>query len=267
MGAGAHPGVGGSAAFRLDGKTAVVTGGLGLIGAAIAGALAGAGARVVVIDKAKAGAAAAVRKIGGGAIFESADIAEADSVPGLVAVLDRRYSGIDVWVNCAFPRTLDWGRKPERDRPKSWRRNVEMQLVASCLAADHIAQRMARRSGGVIINIGSIYGVVGPDFHIYDGTNMTSAAAYSAIKGGIISHTRYLASYYGRRGVRVNVICPGGVVDAQPKRFITQYSRRTALGRMATAKELGPPAVFLASSASSYVTGAMLMVDGGWTAI
>jgi len=257
----------GEAAFRLDGMNAVVTGGLGRIGAAISRSLAAAGARVAVVDKSSKGWPALARELGHGAVFESADISVADAVPDIVASLDRRLGGISIWVNCAYPRTADWGVAPERDSPKSWRRNVEMQMVATCIAADHAAQRMAKRGGGSIINTASIYGVVGPDFSVYDGTGMTTPAAYSAIKGGIIGHTRYLASYYGRQGVRVNVICPGGVAAGQPKRFVTQYARRTALGRMAKAEELGPPTVFLASAASSYVTGAVLMVDGGWTAI
>jgi NAD(P)-dependent dehydrogenase (short-subunit alcohol dehydrogenase family) len=258
--------VGGKAVFRLDGQTAVVTGGLGRIGAAIAAALAGAGARVVVVDQATA-SRAAVRALGRGMTLEVADISVPDDISQFVSDLDHRLGGFSVWVNCAYPRTADWGVKPEQDLADSWRRNVEMQMVATCLAADHAAQRMAKRNGGSIINTASIYGVVGPDFGVYDGTNMTCPAAYSAIKGGIIGHTRYLASYYGRKGVRANVICPGGVAAGQTERFVAQYSKRTALGRMAKAEELGPPAVFLASAASSYVTGTVLMVDGGWTAI
>ncbi len=256
-----------SSPFRLDGKTAVVSGGLGLIGSAIASALSAAGARVVLVDKAARGGSEFANALGRGAQFKRADLSVPAKVPALVAALDRQFKGIAIWVNCAYPRTADWGVKPERDKAKSWQQNVDMQMVASCLAADHVAQKMAKRGGGSIINLASIYGVVGPDFGIYDGTEMTTPAAYSAIKGGIISHTRYLASYYGPRGVRVNVICPGGIAAGQPKGFVAQYKKRTALRRMAEASELGPPAVFLASNASSYVTGATLMVDGGWTAI
>jgi len=254
-------------AFRLGGKTAVVAGGLGKIGGAIARALASAGARVIVVDNTNHGWRSLASDLGKEASFEMADLGEPSAVPGVVAALDRRSGGISVWVNCAYPRTSDWGAPPEKDRPESWRRNVQMQMVASCLAADQMAQLMAKRGGGSIVNVASIYGVVAPDFAIYEGTGLTCPAAYAAIKGGIIAHTRYLASYYGSRNVRVNALCPGGVSAGQPKRFVRQYAKRTALGRMAQAEELGPPAVFLASNASSYVTGATLMVDGGWTAI
>jgi NAD(P)-dependent dehydrogenase (short-subunit alcohol dehydrogenase family) len=252
--------------FRLDAKSAVVTGGLGRIGSVIAKALAEAGARVTIIDQLSPDQAA-LKKIGRDIRFQQADISLAEAVPDVVSAMDRKLGGLDVWVNCAYPRTDDWGVPPEKDRPESWQQNVSMQLVATCIAADHAARHMAKRRSGSVINVASIYGVVGPDFGIYKGTNMTTPAAYSAIKGGVIGHTRYLASYYGSSGVRANVMCPGGVEAGQPKRFVAQYSRRTALGRMARAEELGPPAVFLASDAASYVTGAVLMVDGGWTAI
>lgn len=257
----------GIAAFRLDGKTAVVTGGLGKIGGAIAKALDSAGARVVVVDKSDTGWRALSRELGPQARYRKADIAASEKVPGIVATLGRSLGGFDVWINCAYPRTADWGAPPEKDNARSWRANVDMQMVAHCLAADHAAQAMAKRGGGCIVNVASIYGAVAPDLGVYDGTDMTFPAAYTAIKGGIIAHTRYLASYYGRFNVRANVLCPGGVAAGQPKRFVSQYAKRTALGRMANAEELGPPVVFLASDASSYITGAALMVDGGWTAI
>jgi NAD(P)-dependent dehydrogenase (short-subunit alcohol dehydrogenase family) len=145
--------------------------------------------------------------------------------------------------------------------------NVDLQLNSYCLLGEHAAQAMAQRRGGSIINIASIYGMVGPDFHVYEGTEMTMPAAYSAVKGGVIAHTRFLASRYGASGVRVNAICPGGVAAGQPASFVNAYEMRTPLGRMAQAEEIGPPTVFLASNASSYITGAVLPVDGGWTAI
>ena len=257
----------GAEVFRLDGRTAVVAGGLGKIGGAITRALAAAGARVVVVDKSTQGWPALARNVGSKVTFIAADLAKPKKVHAIIAGLDARLGGIHVWVNCAYPRTTDWGTRPGQDRPESWQRNVEMQMVASCLAADSAAQLMAKRGGGSIINVASTYGVVAPDFAIYRNTEMTCPAAYAAIKGGMIAHTRYLASYYGRSGVRVNALCPGGIVADQPKGFIAQYARRTVLGRMANADEIGPPAAFLASDAASYITGIVLMVDGGWTAI
>lgn len=125
---------------------------------------------------------------------------------------------------------------------------------------------MKRLGGGSIINIGSTYGVVAPDFSIYEGTQMTMPAAYSAIKGGLITFTKYLAAYYGKDKVRANVVSPGGIFDHQPKSFVEKYSKRVPLGRMGEPSDVAGAVVFLASDASKYVTGHNLMVDGGWTA-
>jgi len=125
---------------------------------------------------------------------------------------------------------------------------------------------MKQNGGGSIINLASTYGVVAPDFSIYEGTAMTMPAAYSAIKGGIITFTKYLAIYYAPYKVRVNAISPGGVFDNQDPSFVEHYGKRTPLGRMARPAEIVGGAVYLASDASSYVTGHNLMIDGGWTA-
>jgi len=125
---------------------------------------------------------------------------------------------------------------------------------------------MKRNQGGTIINFGSTYGVVGPKFSIYEGTEMTSPAPYSAIKGGIINFTRYLATYYASHNIRVNAICPGGIFDEQNEKFVEKYNENTPMGRMGKPEEIAGPVLFLASEASSYITGEVLMVDGGWTA-
>ncbi len=119
----------------------------------------------------------------------------------------------------------------------------------------------------MIVNISSIYGVVGPNFNIYEGTDITSPANYAFAKGGMINFTRYAASYYGRFGIRVNCISPGGFQTDQPDIFIENYAKQSLLGRMATDDDIKGAAVFLASDASAYITGHNLKVDGGWTAI
>lgn len=254
-------------AFLLNGKTAVVTGGLGQIGLVSALALANAGARTVVVDNSLDRWQALPDAQKSLLTFEVYDVSDSIQIPKIVSSLFNKYE-FDVWVNAAYPRTGNWGVRPEQDTPQSWCRNVDMQMTSSCLAADHAAQAMSRaKKPGSIINMASIYGMVGPDFSIYDGTDMTMPAAYSAIKGGIVSHTRFLASYYGSQGIRVNVLCPGGIEAGQPASFVSAYSKRTALGRLAQVNEMGPPVVFMASEASSYITGAVIPIDGGWTAI
>ena len=253
--------------FSLNGRCVVVTGGAGRIGSAISQAMSDAGARLAVVDIDVTQAERIVGALSQTASFHSCDTSDIEAIPKAVDSLDSELGGIDVWVNCAYPRTNDWGAPADQVTVESWRRNVDLQLNGYCLFAEHIARRMAERGQGSIINVASIYGMVAPDTQVYLGTDILTPSAYPAIKGGVIAHSRYLASYYGRKGVRVNALCPGGVFAEQDERFVQAYSARTALGRMAEAEEIGPPAVFLASDAASYITGAVLPVDGGWTAI
>jgi NAD(P)-dependent dehydrogenase (short-subunit alcohol dehydrogenase family) len=140
-----------------------------------------------------------------------------------------------------------------------------MHLNGYFLCCQQIAEQMKKQKKGSIINLGSIYGVVGPDFSIYAGSNTTMPAAYAAIKGGIINFTRYLATYYAKDGIRVNAVCPGGIYDNQPAVFVKKYAEKTPMGRMGYPEEIAGPVIFLASESSSYITGHILMVDGGWT--
>src|SRR5271157_2541009 len=149
----------------------------------------------------------------------------------------------------------------------SWRTAVDSQMTSYCLCCREAAEAMRSRKRGSIINLGSTYGMVGPDFSIYEGTALTMPAAYAAIKGGIINFTRYLASYYAKDGIRFNCISPGGVENNQAAPFVENYVRKTPLGRMAKPGDIAGAAVFLASDASAYVTGHNLVVDGGWTAV
>jgi NAD(P)-dependent dehydrogenase (short-subunit alcohol dehydrogenase family) len=196
------------------------------------------------------------------------DVSDPDAAAALARDLADEAGGIDLWVNCAYPRTKSWGKSPDQDSPESWTENVTMQMTATCCAAEAAAAAMAVQGrGGAILNVASIYGMVGPDFAVYEGTAMTMPAAYSAIKGGLINHTRYLAARFGPYGVRVNVIAPGGVAAGQPDSFVSAYQARTPLQRMAEPEDIAGPALFLLSDAAAYVTGVVLPVDGGWTAI
>jgi NAD(P)-dependent dehydrogenase (short-subunit alcohol dehydrogenase family) len=120
---------------------------------------------------------------------------------------------------------------------------------------------------GSIVNLSSIYGTVGPDFTIYEGTNMTMPAAYSAIKGGIVNFSRYLASYYGPYGIRVNCVSPGGILDQQDELFVKQYEKKVPMRRMGLPEDIAPSISFLLSDETKYITGQNLIIDGGWTSI
>lgn len=146
-------------------------------------------------------------------------------------------------------------------------KNIEMHLGGYFICCRKIAEYMKRQKRGSIINFGSTYGMVGPDFNIYKDTKMTMPAAYSLIKGGIINFTKYLASYYGKYSIRVNSISPGGVYDRQPPIFVKKYAAKTLLKRMANKEDMVGAVIYLASDASRYVTGHNLVVDGGWSII
>lgn len=247
--------------YSCAGKVAVVFGGLGLIGRQISVALAEFGAKVCTVDRGNNNDLRVDH-----CHHYCCDVTQEDSLRNVLDEVIREHGSIDVLVNCAYPRTSDWGAKFEGIKLSSWQENVATQLGSTFLSCQIVAEQMKLRKKGSIINIGSTYGIVGPDFRVYEGTEMTMPAAYSAIKGGVINFTRYLASYYGQHGVRVNCVSPGGIFNHQPASFVERYESRTPLGRMGRSHEIASAAVFLASEASSYVTGHNLVVDGGWTA-
>jgi NAD(P)-dependent dehydrogenase (short-subunit alcohol dehydrogenase family) len=250
--------------FSCKGKVALVTGGCGLIGRELVRGLADFGALVCVADTDEAGA---IKYFDNPAIiFNRMDITSQDSVKACITKVKGDHGRIDILVNTAFPRTNDWSFKVESVAFESWKRNVNDHLVGYFICCQAVADEMKKQESGSIINFASTYGVVAPDFSIYEDTPMTSAVAYSAIKGGLITFTKYLASYYAKYKIRANSVSPGGVFDNQHPKFVEKYSKRTPLGRMARPQEMVGAVVFLASDASSYVTGHNLIVDGGWTA-
>lgn len=256
--------------FDLKNKVAVVTGGAGLIGTALVEALAGHGSKVIIGEVNEEKGKKLEEKCRSHDMdveFKKLDITSEESVAGLIMDIDRAYGRLDIWVNNAYPRTKDWGTLFEKVTVQSWKDNVDLHMNGYFICCQKAAEYMKTKRTGTIINFGSTYGIVGPQFSIYDGTSMTVAAPYSAIKGGIINFTRYLASYYGPHGVRVNSISPGGVFDNQNESFVKNYISRTPLRRMANSVDIAGGVVFLASEAAAYVTGHNLVIDGGWTCI
>jgi len=255
--------------FLLKGKISVVTGGTGLVGKGVVTGLAQAGSKVIIGDIDKENGLKLeeeCKKNDLDVTWKKLDITNLSSIKTLINELIKIHNKIDVWVNLAYPRTKDWGNKFEDVEYNSLKKNVDMHMNGYLICCQQIAEQMKKQKQGSIINFGSIYGIVGPDFSIYKGTDMTMAAAYAAIKGGIINFTRYLATYYGEYGVRVNAVCPGSVADKQPLEFVKNYTMKTPLKRLGTTEEMACPVIFLASDAASYITGHILMVDGGWTA-
>jgi NAD(P)-dependent dehydrogenase (short-subunit alcohol dehydrogenase family) len=243
--------------MMLENKIVVVTGGSGLIGKALITNIASRGGTAVNADLHKAPS--------GNDVY--IDITQDESIQSGIDEIVRRFGKIDGWVNNAYPRTKDWGARFEDIEPASWRANVDMQLNGYFVCCQKVLKVMSAQQSGSIVNIASIYGVVGNDFTLYEEYGGTSPAAYSAIKGGLINFTRYLASYYGRKGVRVNCVSPGGIFDHQHPSFVQRYESRVPLGRLGTPLDVAPSVSFLLSDDARYITGHNLVVDGGWTII
>jgi NAD(P)-dependent dehydrogenase (short-subunit alcohol dehydrogenase family) len=189
------------------------------------------------------------------------------SIKESLELIMNKYSRIDGLVNNAYPRTLDWGNKFEDVKTKSFSDNVDMQLSRIFAISKPVLDIMKKQKSGSLVHIASIYGIVGNDFSVYENTELTSPAAYSAVKGGLINFSRYLASYFGKYNLRSNCVSPGGVFNNQNKTFVGQYSQKVPLKRMANPNDIAPIVSFLLSSESNYITGQNIAVDGGWTAI
>ena len=195
------------------------------------------------------------------------DITDDQSIQTGIDQIVAEFGRIDGLVNNAYPRTKDWGTKFEDIDPESWRTNVDMQLNSYFVCSQKVLKIMATQNSGSIVNIASIYGVVGNDFTLYEEYGGTSPAAYSAIKGGLINFTRYLASYYGRKGIRVNCVSPGGIFDHQHPSFVKRYEDKVPMGRLGQPEDIAPAVSFLLSDEAKYITGQNLIIDGGWTCI
>ena len=195
------------------------------------------------------------------------DITNVLDVKNCIETILSKYSRIDGLVNNAYPRTTDWGVKFEDIKFSSWQKNIDIQLNSYFFITQLVSSHMVKRKNGSIVNIASIYGVEGPDFSINDNTEKTMPAAYSAIKGGIIFFTRYLASYLGPLSIRTNAVSPGGIFDNQNPKFVEQYTNKVPMRRMGNPDDISPVVVFLLSEDSKYITGQNILVDGGWTAI
>jgi len=249
--------------FSCKNKVAVVTGGAGLIGKEIVRALNEFGATVYIADINEEKTGEVIKDTG--IKYINLDITSEASIREAIAKVIQNEGRVDILVNSAYPRTKDWGVKIEHVPFGSWKTNVDSHLGGYFLCCREAAEQMKRQGEGVIINLASIYGVVAPDFSIYEETEMTMPVAYSAIKGGIIALTKYIATYYAKYNIRANVISPGGIFDNQPQDFVEKYSKKTPIGRMGKPGDVIGAVIYLASDASAYVTGHNLVVDGGWT--
>jgi len=262
--------------FRLDGRTAVVTGALGRLGVLWARVLCEAGARVAAVDLPGVpvpDSLADLQRSGALEVFE-ADVTSRESVVRVAAEVEDRLGEVDVLINNAGidappDATAATFTLADHDA-RVFLRTLEVNVLGAFVCTQVFGSRMAQRGDGAIVNIGSLYGSVSPDARLYEHLQIDppflKPPAYGASKAALVNLTRYLATHWGPAGVRVNALSPGGVEGEQDPEFKRKFNERVPLGRMCLPEDLAGPLLFLASSASSYVTGVELLVDGGFTA-
>jgi len=268
--------------FDLTGRTVLLTGGAGLLGQRYTRMFLSAGANVIVADLDEDAAVnvadEAVSEVSGNAIGIGLDVANKKDIIKIVDQLVSQYGTIDVLINnAAIDPKFDAGVAENRSRTfeeyplEMWQQSLNVNLTGAFLCCQVVGAVMVTQGSGVIINIGSTYGLVAPNQSIYkqEGESQQTRFKppdYPVTKAGVSQLTRYLAAYWRGKNIRVNTLTPGGVYSQQDEEFVKRYSELTPLGRMADKDEMSGALLFLASDASSYMTGANLVVDGGWTA-
>ena len=259
--------------MSLNGRVALITGGAGRIGAVVCESLAELGASVAVLDMAGSGCGEMTGRIkesyGVGALALALDLSDESAVRSVPERVLGKFGRLDILINCAAlvgtSELKGWIDPFPQQRSDAWRQALEVNLTAPFVLVQACAPALARSKQGSVINISSIYGMVGPDMRLYEGTELGNPAAYAASKGGLLQVTRWLATVLAP-DVRVNAITLGGIRRQQPEAFQERYVSRTPLCRMATEEDVKGAVAYLASDLSAYVTGHNLVVDGGWTA-
>jgi NAD(P)-dependent dehydrogenase (short-subunit alcohol dehydrogenase family) len=265
--------------FKLDGQVAIVTGGGGLLGGEFCHTLAQAGACVVVADLNEAAAqkvAGDLKNAGHKALPVAVDVTQPESTRAMVDAALKSFGRLDILV-CSAAMDPKFEKQNEgqhrntfEDYPvDAWRQALDVNLTGLFLCSQAAVKPMLAQNHGAIIHICSTYGLVGPDQRIYQKPGQPQQfkpVFYSVTKAGVLGLVHYLATYYAGKNIRVNALTPGGVFNNHDEQFVKNYSARTVLGRMANHDEMNGALLYLASDASSYMTGANLVVDGGWTA-
>lgn len=265
-------------AFNLDGRVVVITGGGGLLGRRHAAAIAECGGIPVVMEPDAGQAEAAAAAVGGGCVGMAMDVTRPEAVEAALAQVLERFGRVDGLINNAAnnPKVEGGGLGGHWSRLESfplevWDRDIAVGLTGAFLCSRVFGAEMARRGRGVIVNIASDLAVIAPDQRLYrkpglaDGEQPAKPVTYSAVKAGLVGLTRYCATYWADRGVRCNALLPGGVYNGQDEDFVGRLANLIPMGRMARADEYKAAIAFLISDASSYMTGATLVIDGGRT--
>ncbi len=260
--------------YDMRGKVVILTGAVGRLGRHYCEILSEVGANVVLFDldveECEHLAKDLTERYGTSPLGLGVDISKKAEVFSAVDIVMKHYGKIDVLINNAAANQLtvfDGNLHEFEDFPlEVWQANLDVNLTGAFLCCQAVGRQMVKQGGGVVLNIGSVYGVVACDQRIYGDSKINSSIAYASTKGGLINFTRYLASYWQGKNIRVNCLSPGGVFNNQDPEFLEYYTYRTMLKRMATPDDLASAVLYLISDASKWVTGSNMIVDGGWTA-
>ena len=257
--------------MNLKGKRALITGAVGGLGQEIALTIAELGGDLLLVDLPNTDYTTVTQKVLDSCNVQvecvDCDLENEVERNSLISKVNTDSKGLNILINnAAFVGSSElqgWGTAFEKQTLETWRRALEVNLTAPFHLCQALTPLLKNSAGANIINIGSIYGEYGPDWRLYDGTSMANPAAYGASKGGLIQLTRWLSTTLAP-SIRVNAISPGGVFRNQPDLFVKRYETRTPLARMATENDFRGIIAYLASDMSSYVTGQVISVDGGW---
>jgi NAD(P)-dependent dehydrogenase (short-subunit alcohol dehydrogenase family) len=264
--------------FDIRGKNIVLTGSAGLLGSHYADFLSSNGANLILVDvdekKNQKLEKSIKSKYNTKCHFYTCDLSSIKEIKSLKKLILKDFKTIDVLINNAAYTTKSSVVKKTKKTSfeklpyETWKNSLSVNLTAVFLFCQEFGEIMLKQKNGIIVNISSIYGIVGADQRIYEYSNFSLPISYAATKGSIINISKYLAAYWHKKNIRVNTLSLGGVKDStyHHPNFIKKYSDKTMLGRMANKSDFDGALLFLISEASSYVTGTNLIIDGGWTA-
>jgi len=262
--------------FNLNKKKAFVIGGSGLLGSEIVKLLLENSATVINLDLYNKKKIFNKTKYSKNYFYQNFDTSDIQNLDKKIELVIKKFGCPNIFINSSYPVSSDWNLSSfKKNKISNLRKNVDIHQNSYCWSAHKICQKMKEKKIlGSVILLNSIYGFLGQNMSLYKNTNIEENMNYSIIKGAILNFSRQLASYYGSSGIRVNSVCSGGVrghvkgsSKKQDKNFIKNYSKNCPLGRLGLPQEIAHSVLFLASEASSYITGTSLVVDGGWSAI